>query len=82
MLSFKSMAIYMIKNPEYYNKHLQEQLLELIDDCLNVWHVSGNMTGVSVLNYLGLTWDEYAEYVSEPYDFMSDLIEKHSVRTG
>lgn len=82
MLSFKSMAIYMIKNPEYYNSNLQEQLLELIDDCLNVWHASANMTGVSSFNYLGLTWSEYARYVEKPYEFVSDLIEEYRVRSG
>lgn len=77
MLSFKAMAIHIINNRKFHGENLETTLSELMDDCIGQWHASSN-SEVTCLAYLGLSWDEFSQYVSHPDSFFRDLIASHT----
>lgn len=70
MPTAKDLAVYIIKNKEKY-EDLETVLDDIFDSAMDIWHDSDST--LDAHTYLGLTWEEYAEWLVDPLRYYAQL---------
>lgn len=52
-----------------------DELLDSMDDWVHVWHTGPNV-GIPLHEFLGLSWEEYKEWVQRPLEWAQKVLQK------